>query len=313
MMTDTYHCPIMVKEVVNGLELKDGGIYFDGTAGGGGHSFAILKSNPTVRLIATDKDGDAIEAAEERLSVFKGRYRLHRTDFKNFEEVFAEEGVGKIDGYLLDLGISSHQIDDETRGFAYKNGNAPLDMRMDRRTAFSARDVVNGYSEEDLKRILREYGEEQYAPSIARNIVRARENQQIHTCAELEEIVERSVPAKYRYSACARKTFQAIRIEVNGELNGLRECVTTLTRRLKKGGRACILTFHSLEDRIVKQVFRDLSTACTCPKEFPVCVCGRTQEIELIGRKPLTADAEEQKNNSRSKSAKLRIAEKIIE
>ena len=308
-----YHQPIMLREVVEGLALKDGGIYFDGTLGGGGHSLGILSGNPTVKLIATDKDDEAIAEAGKKLSPYEGRFKLHRTDFKNFEEVLDSEGVDKLDGYLLDLGISSHQIDDESRGFAYKNGNAPLDMRMDRRKEFTAKDVVNGYSEEELKRILREYGEEQYAPSIARNIIREREKHEIITCKELEEIVERSVPAKYRFSACARKTFQAIRIEVNGELDGLKECVTALTRRLKKGGRACVMTFHSLEDRIVKQVFRDLSTACTCPKEFPVCVCGRKQEIELITRKPLTASEEEIQNNSRSKSAKLRIAEKIIE
>lgn len=309
----SYHQPIMVKEVVEGLDVKDGGIYYDATVGGGGHSFAILNANPTARLVATDKDGDAIEEAGKRLSVFEGRYKLYRTDFKNFEEVLEAEGIEKLDGYLIDLGISSHQIDDEERGFSYKNGNAPLDMRMDKRSDFSASDVVNGYSEEELRRILREYGEEQYASSIAKNIVRAREKGAIETCKELEEIVERSVPAKYRFSACARKTFQAIRIEVNGELEGLKECVTALTRRLKKGGRACILTFHSLEDRIVKQVFRELSAGCTCPKDFPVCVCGKKQEIELVERKPLTAGEEEIQNNSRSKSAKLRIARKMIE
>lgn len=308
-----YHQPIMVKEVVRGLDIKDGGIYYDATVGGGGHSFEILSANPSVKLLATDKDGDAIAEAGKRLSVFGGRYRLYRTDFKNFEDVFHAEGIDKIDGYLIDLGISSHQIDDEERGFSYKNGNAALDMRMDKRNNFSAYDVVNGYGEEALKTILREYGEEQYAASIARNIVRARASGEIRTCKELEEIVERSVPAKYRFSACARKTFQAIRIEVNGELEGLRECLISLTGRLKKGGRVCVLTFHSLEDRIVKQVFRELSAGCTCPKEFPVCVCGRKQQIELVERKPLTAGEAEIQNNSRSKSAKLRIAKKIVE
>ena len=308
-----YHRPIMAAEVIAGLDVKDGGIYFDGTAGGGGHSFAILSQNSTARLIATDKDGDAIAEAGRRLASFEGRFILHRTDFKNFEEVFAQEGIDKIDGFLLDLGISSHQIDAEERGFSYRNGNAPLDMRMDMRAEFSAYDVVNGYSEDSLRKILYKYGEEQYASSIARNIVKARSLAPVKTCKELEEIIERSVPAKYRYSACGRKTFQAIRIEVNGELAGLSECVTGLIRRLKRGGRACILTFHSLEDRIVKNVFRELSTGCTCPKEFPVCVCGRKQEIELVARKPLTASEEEIKENSRSKSAKLRIARKIAE
>lgn len=310
-MSETYHLPIMKEEVIKGLRLRDGGIYFDGTVGGAGHSYEILARNPSVRLIATDKDGDAIQEATKRLKGFEGRYELFRTDFKHFDEVFAEAGIGEIDGYLLDLGISSHQIDDEERGFSYKNGNAALDMRMDRRSGFTAREVVNGYSEEELRKILKEYGEEAFAASIARNIVRRRSARVIETCKELEEIVEQSVPAKYRFNACARKTFQAIRIEVNGELDGLRECVERLTRRLKKGGRGCILTFHSLEDRIVKEVFRDMSTACTCPKEFPVCVCGKVQEIVLPTRKPITAGEEEIEHNSRSKSAKLRIAEKI--
>lgn len=310
-MSGFYHLPIMKEEVISGLNLRDGGIYFDGTVGGAGHSYEILARNPSVKLIATDKDEDAIKTAAERLKDFEGRFKLFRTDFKHFEEVFEEAGIREIDGYLLDLGISSHQIDDEERGFSYKNGNAPLDMRMDRRSEFTAREVVNGYSEEELRKLLREYGEEAFAASIARNIVRKRALRAIETCKELEEIVEESVPAKYRFNACARKTFQAIRIEVNGELSGLRECVEGLTRRLKKGGRGCILTFHSLEDRIVKEVFRDMNTACTCPKDFPVCVCGKVQEIILPTRKPITASEEEIKNNSRSKSAKLRIAEKI--
>lgn len=310
-MSGFYHLPIMKEEVISGLNLRDGGIYFDGTVGGAGHSYEILARNPSVKLIATDKDEDAIKAATERLKDFEGRFKLFRTDFKHFEEVFEEAGIQEIDGYLLDLGISSHQIDDEERGFSYKNGNVPLDMRMDRRSEFTAREVVNGYSEEELRKLLREYGEEAFAASIARNIVRKRSVRAIETCKELEEIVEESVPAKYRFNACARKTFQAIRIEVNGELNGLRECVEGLTRRLKKGGRGCILTFHSLEDRIVKEVFRDMNTTCTCPKDFPVCVCGKVQEIILPTRKPITASEEEIKNNSRSKSAKLRIAEKI--
>lgn len=310
-MDTAYHLPVMKEEVLQGLRLRDGGVYFDGTVGGAGHSYEILARNPNVRLIATDKDGDAIEEAEKRLSAFKGRYKLYRTDFKQYEEVFGQAGIDQIDGYLLDLGISSHQIDDEERGFSYKNGNAPLDMRMDRRSSLTAREIVNGYSEEALRTLLRNYGEENFAASIARNIVRRRAQKEIQTCRELEEIVEESVPAKYRFNACARKTFQAIRIEVNGELEGLRECVQGLTRKLKKGGRGCVLTFHSLEDRIVKQVFRDMSTACTCPKEFPVCVCGKVQEIILPVKKPITASEEEAEHNSRSKCAKLRIAEKI--
>ena len=306
-----YHRPIMADEVIKGLALKDNGVYFDGTAGGGGHSFAILSGNPTVTLVATDKDTEAIQEATKRLSAFQGRYKLHHSDFKNFKAVFAEEGIEKIDGFLLDLGISSHQIDDEKRGFAYRLKDAPLDMRMDQSKAFSAKEVVNTYSEEALKRILKEYGEERCAGNIAKSIVRCRQKQPIETCGELESIIRSSIPAKFRSPACARQSFQAIRIEVNGELDGLGECVRGLVEALKVGGRGCILTFHSLEDRIVKQTFKDLATGCTCPKEFPVCVCGRKEKIKLLGR--YTASEEEIQENSRSKSAKLRVIEKISE
>lgn len=306
-----YHKPIMPCEVIEGLSLKDGGVYLDATVGGGGHSFEILRSNPTVRLIALDKDGDAIAEAEERLAPFAGRFSLHRTDFKNFETVLESEGIGKIDGVLADLGVSSHQIDDERRGFAYRMPGAPLDMRMDTRASLTAEEVVNTYSEQALKRIFREYGEESFAGPIARNIVLARERERIRTAGALRELVEAGIPPKFRSAACARKVFQAVRIEVNGELEGLRECVSAFVRRLKPDGRACILTFHSLEDKIVKEVFRDLATACVCPKNFPVCVCGKKQEIEIITKKPLTATQEEVENNPRSKSAKLRIARKL--
>ncbi len=306
-----YHHPIMLDEVIEGLNVKPNGLYFDGTCGGAGHSSAILGKEPTARLVATDKDGDAVEEATKRLEPFAGRYRLVRTDFKNFGEVLLPDE--RLDGFLLDLGVSSHQIDDESRGFAYRLADAPLDMRMDKRSALTAADVVNGYPLEELKRILREYGEEPFAGTISKSIVREREKKQIRTCGELKELVENSLPPKFRSAACARQTFQAIRIEVNGELNGLESCLRGLIKRLKKGGRACVISFHSLEDRVVKSVFRDLSTACTCPKSFPVCVCGRVKELEILTRKPLTASEEEQKNNPRAKSAKLRIAEKITE
>lgn len=306
-----YHQPIMLKEVLEGLALKDGGVYLDATVGGAGHSYAILEANPTLRLIATDKDGDAIAEAGRRLAPFEGRFSLHRTDYKNFETVLDEEGIGQLDGVLADFGVSSHQIDDESRGFAYRFPNAPLDMRQDTRAALTAEEVVNTYSEQALKRIFRDYGEESFAGPIARNIVLARQQERITTTGQLKNLVEGGIPAKLRSAACARKVFQAVRIEVNGELEGLRECVTAFVKRLKPNGRVCILTFHSLEDRIVKEVFRDLATACTCPKSFPVCVCGKKQEIELITRKPLTATQAEMEENSRSKSAKLRIARKI--
>ncbi len=306
-----YHQPIMLREVIEGLAIKEGGIYLDATVGGAGHSFEILRSDPTVRLIATDKDGEAIAEAERRLSPFAGRFSLHRTDYKNFEHVLDEEGIGLVDGILADFGISSHQIDDRRRGFAYRIPDAPLDMRMDTRAALTAEEVVNTYSEHDLRRIFRDYGEESFAGPIARNIVLAREHERITTAGRLRELTEGGIPPKFRSAACARKVFQAIRIEVNGELDGLRECVTAFARRLKPEGRLCILTFHSLEDRIVKEVFRDLATACTCPKSFPVCVCGKKQEIEIITKKPFTASQEEVEENPRSKSAKLRIARKL--
>lgn len=301
----------MLGEVIEGLQVKENGVYFDGTVGGGGHSFAILSRNKTARLIATDKDDEAIAAATERLKTFEGRFHIHKSDYKDFALVLAEEGVESLDGVLLDFGISSHQIDDPERGFSYVKDDAPLDMRMDAKAPLTAETVVNEYPEEKLKRILKEYGEEQFAHKIVTNILKAREKKRITTCGELKKLIEDAYPAKLKGAACARQTFQAIRIEVNGELDGLKECVTALTRRLSPHGRICILTFHSLEDRIVKQVFRELSENCICPKTFPVCVCGKKREVEIITKKPLTASEEELKENSRSQCAKLRIAEKI--
>ena len=306
-----YHRPIMVDEVIRGLDVKDGGVYFDGTLGGGNHSYEILAANPTVKIVGTDRDPEAIEEAGKRLNEFRDRAIVVKSDFKDYERVLEELQIEKIDGYLLDLGISSHQIDSERRGFAYRMKNAPLDMRMDTGAALSARDVVNGYSEEALRRILREYGEERFASAIVRNIVRRRQTKPIETCGELEELVRDGIPPKFRTPACARQSFQAIRIEVNGELAGLDKCVEGLTRRLKKNGRGCVITFHSLEDRIVKRVFQKLASGCVCPKELPVCVCGKKEEIELVGR--YTASELETKENSRSKSAKLSVVRKITE
>ena len=306
-----YHRPIMVDEVIRGLDVKDGGVYFDGTLGGGNHSYEILAANPTVKIVGTDRDPEAIEEAGKRLNEFRDRAIVVKSDFKDYERVLEELQIEKIDGYLLDLGISSHQIDSERRGFAYRMKNAPLDMRMDTGAALSARDVVNGYSEEALRRILREYGEERFASAIVRNIVRRRQTKPIETCGELEELVRDGIPPKFRTPACARQSFQAIRIEVNGELAGLDKCVEGLTRRLKKNGRGCVITFHSLEDRIVKRVFQKLASGCVCPKELPVCVCGKKEEIELVGR--YTGSELETKENSRSKSAKLRVVRKITE
>ena len=233
-------------------------------------------------------------------------------NYKDFAEVFERAGIDKIDGALLDFGVSSHQIDDEDRGFTYRAKDAPLDMRMNMSAYLTAEIVLNTYSEADIARILKTYGEETFAKQIARNVVKFREKQPIKTSGEFAEIIKNSIPAKFRFGApCERKSFQALRIEVNGELDGLYELVINLSRRLKKGGRIAILTFHSLEDRIVKEAFRELENPCTCPGNFPVCVCGKKPELKVITRKPITATEEELAYNSRSKCAKLRIAERI--
>ena len=312
-MLEFAHKPVMLEECMDGLALKSGGVYFDGTVGGGNHSYEILKrSSPDSRLIATDLDDEAIEAATKKLAPFDGRFTIYKSNYKNFEEVFEQAGVDKIDGALLDFGISSHQIDDEDRGFSYKMPNAPLDMRMDTTAPLTAEIVINTYSEEELARILKTYGEETFAKQIARNIVKYREKKPIKTSGEFSEIIRSSIPAKFRFGApCERKSYQAIRIEVNKELDGLYDLVVGLTKRLKKGGRIVILTFQSLEDRIVKEAFRYMESPCTCPSNFPVCVCGKKPEIKTVNRKPITASEEELCDNSRSKCAKLRIAEKI--
>lgn len=306
------HKPVLLEECMQGLLLKAGGVWFDGTVGGGGHSYEILKrTSPSGQLIATDLDENAIAAASARLSEFSGRFRIYKNNYKNYAAVLEEAGVAELDGVLLDFGVSSFQLDERERGFSYMQ-DAPLDMRMDASAPFTAEDAVNGYTEEALAKILKEYGEERFAKNIARNIAAARKKARIRTTGELAKIVEESIPAKFRQNGpCARKTFQAIRIEVNGELDGLEEAVKGLALRLKKGGRICILTFHSLEDRIVKNAFRELATDCICDKSLPVCVCGKKKEVEIITHKPLTASAEELQNNSRAKSAKLRIAERV--
>ena len=290
-MSEFSHFPVMLEECMQGLDVKSGGIYFDGTLGGAGHSYEILKrSSPDGKLIATDLDDEAIAAATERLSPFKGRFFIHKSNFKNYGEVLDKEGVDGLDGVMLDFGISSHQIDEPERGFSYMSPEAPLDMRMDKSASLTAEDVINEYPQKELIRILKQYGEERFAPQIAANMVKARERARITTCGEFVKIIEESIPKKFQQNGpAARKSFQAVRIEVNGELDGLYEAVLGLTRRLKKGGRIAILTFHSLEDRIVKNAFRYLETDCICPKELPVCVCGKKKEIEVITKKPITA------------------------
>lgn len=313
-MKEFAHVPVMLNECLDGLKVKDGGIYFDGTVGGGGHSYGILKrSAPTGRLVATDLDDDAISAAKERLAPFTGRFVIYKSDYKDFNEVLNLAKIQSLDGVMLDFGVSSYQLDNEERGFSYMKREAPLDMRMDRSQNLTAEMLVNTYSQREISRILKEYGEERFASEIAANIVKSRVEKPLTTSGELTDIIEKSIPAKFRQNGpCARKSFQAIRIAVNGELEGLYECVLGLTKRLKKGGRIAILTFHSLEDRIVKQAFKFLETDCICNKSLPVCVCGKKKEIEIITKKPITASEEEMNINPRSKCAKLRIAEKII-
>lgn len=302
----------MLEEVLDGLQIKPNGTYVDGTVGGAGHSVEIVKRLDGGRLIAIDRDEDALIAAGERLAPYKDKVTFVHDDYKNMLADLDNLGIGEVDGILLDLGVSSYQLDNAERGFSYTK-DAPLDMRMDRTQYLSAFNVVNEYSVGELTKILWEYGEEKLARRIAENIAAAREKGTIATTLELAKIVEMSYPAKtrWKFGNPCKRTFQAIRIEVNGELAKLSEAIQGMTRRLKKGGRIAIITFHSLEDRIVKNVFRDLNLECTCPPDFPVCVCGKVKEIELVNKKPITASAEELERNPRAESAKLRIAEKI--
>lgn len=304
----------MLEECMDGLKLKADGIYFDGTVGGAGHSYEILKrTSPNGRLIATDLDDDAIKAAGERLKEFAGRFEIYKSNYKDFAEVLDESCVKELDGAILDFGVSSYQLDNAERGFSYMKPDAPLDMRMDRSGPLTAATVINEFSRNEIAEILKKYGEEKFASNIADNIVKSRTRKAITTCGELVEIIENSIPKKFQQNGpAARKSFQAVRIAVNDELSGLYDCVLGLTRRLKKGGRIVILTFHSLEDRIVKQAFRFLETDCICDKSIPVCVCGKVKEIEVLTKKPIEASVKEMAINSRSKCAKLRIAEKIV-
>lgn len=306
------HLPVMPTECIEGLNIKEKGIYFDGTLGGGGHSFEIARRLMGGKLVATDLDPEAIAAARERLARFGDTFIPVNDNFKNFRKVLDDLGIDKVDGILLDLGVSSYQLDNRERGFSYLSADAELDMRMNPNQALTAKQVVNEYPEEDLAYILSAYGEERFASKIAAAIAKKRAEREIRTAGELVQIVIDSIPAKFQHDGHpAKRTFQAIRIEVNGELDGLKECIFSMVRSLKTGGRIAVITFHSLEDRIVKQCFKELETACICDKRLPVCVCGKKKEIEVLTKKPITASREESESNARSKSAKLRIAEKI--
>ena len=311
-MTEFAHVPVMPGETIEGLNVKPDGIYLDCTLGGGGHSELILKKLTTGRLIATDKDEEAIAFAKKRLSGYGDKVTFVHSDFKRADEVLDELGVDGIDGVLMDLGVSSYQLDAAERGFSYRF-DAPLDMRMDKSQFLTAFNVVNEYNELDIADILFRYGEERYARKIAANIVRYRNTETIRTTGQLAEIVERSYPPKERFKGGnpCKRTFQAIRIEVNEELKELDEIIGKLAERLNKGGRICVITFHSLEDRIVKREFQYLEAKCICPPKQPICTCNKVQTVKIITKKPVTASEEELAVNPRAQSAKLRVAERV--
>ncbi len=306
------HKSVLLEETIDNLNIKPEGIYVDGTLGGGGHSYEIasrLKGNG--RLIGIDQDGEAIEAASRRLEPFKERITLIRNNYCNAREALHQIGIDKVDGIVLDLGVSSYQLDNVERGFSYKYDTA-LDMRMDTRQQLTARDIVNDYSEMDLFRIIRDYGEDQFAKNIAKHIVNARKDKPIETTGELNEIIKAAIPAKMRATGGhpSKKTFQAIRIECNRELEVLKSSLDDFIEMLNPGERICIITFHSLEDRIVKSAFRKNENPCTCPPDFPVCVCGQVSRGKVVSRKPILPSEEELAENKRSKSAKLRVFER---
>ena len=306
------HRSVMLEPCMNALAIKPDGIYVDGTAGGGGHSYEIAKRLTTGRLIAIDQDEAAIKAASAKLAPLGERAQVVRNNFRHVADVLDTLGIQTIDGILLDLGVSSYQLDTPERGLSYM-ADAPLDMRMDMRSDKNAYDVVNTYSEGELRRILFEYGEEKFAPRIAARIVQARGEHPIETTGELTAIIKSAIPAAARDGGHhpAKRSFQAIRIEVNAELDVIRPALEAAASRLAKGGRMAVITFHSLEDRIVKQTFADMASGCTCPKGLPVCVCGKVPTVKLISRKPILPDEEELEINPRSRSAKLRVAEKL--
>ena len=305
------HKPVLLSECLEALRIRPDGIYVDGTLGRAGHSIEIARRLTTGRLVCIDQDREAIEAARERLTPWMDRVTLVRSNFCALDEILRENGIAGADGMLFDLGVSSPQLDDPARGFSYMH-DAPLDMRMDERAPLTAREVVNGWSQEELRRILQDYGEERYASAIARAIVRRREQAPIETTFELVDVIRGAMPAAAlrEKQHPAKRSFQAIRIAVNGELDVLEPMLQAAARGLRPGGRLAVITFHSLEDRIVKRAMQALAQGCTCPPEFPVCVCGKKPMLKRISRKPITAGAEELRENPRARSAKLRVAER---
>lgn len=306
------HKSVLLEETVNGLNIKPDGIYVDGTLGGGGHAYEVCKQlSDKGRFIGIDQDEAAIEAAGNRLSDFREKVTIIRSNYCDMKLQLQKLGIEKVDGIVLDLGVSSYQLDTAERGFSYRV-DAPLDMRMDRRQAMTARDIVNDYSEMELFRIIRDYGEDKFAKNIAKHIVMERQNSPIETTGQLIEVIKRAMPMKFQKTSGhpAKRTFQAIRIELNKELEVLRNSLDDMIDMLNEDGRICIITFHSLEDRIVKGIFKKNENPCTCPSHFPVCVCGNVSKGSVVTRKPILPSEEELEENSRSKSAKLRIFER---
>ena len=306
------HVSVLLHETVDGLNVRPDGIYVDATLGGGGHAFEVCnRLNDKGRFIGIDQDADAIEAAGKRLAGFGEKVTIIRSNYRDMRPQLQNIGVGKVDGIVIDLGVSSYQLDTAKRGFSYRM-DAPLDMRMDQRQKMTARDIVNSYSEAELYRVIRDYGEDKFAKNIAKHIVAEREKGPVETTGQLNEIIRRAIPMKIQKTSGhpSKRTFQAIRIELNHELDVLRDSLDDMINMLNPGGRICIITFHSLEDRIVKSSFRKNENACICPSHFPVCVCGKTSKGRVVTRKPILPSKEEMESNSRSKSAKLRIFER---
>ena len=307
------HTSVLLYETVDSLNIRPDGIYVDGTLGGGGHASLVLnRLGEQGRLIGLDQDADAIAAAGERLKEYGDRVTVIRTNYENIKDALASQGISGADGIYLDLGVSSYQLDTADRGFTYREDDAPLDMRMDQRNTQTAKDIVNGYSEMELYRTIGDYGEDRFAKNIAKHIVKARQEKEIETAGELTEIIKAAIPAKVRATGGhpSKRTFQAIRIELNRELQVLEQSIDTMIDLLNPGGRLSIITFHSLEDRIVKNKFRENENPCICPPEFPVCMCGRKSKGRVVTRKPVLPSEEELAANKRSKSAKLRVFEK---
>lgn len=305
------HVSILLKECMDGLDIKPDGIYVDGTLGGGGHTFKLIQLLSGGKVIGIDQDQDALEAASKRLAIFGDKFIPVHSNFSNIIEVLKSLEIKKIDGFLLDLGVSSYQLDEAERGFSYMN-DGQLDMRMNQEDEFSAYDVVNTYSEDELTRIIREYGEENWANRIAKFIVEARSVKPLETTYELVEVIKNAIPASARKDGPhpAKRTFQAIRIEVNNELKIIEKTIEDAFSVMSKGGRVAIITFHSLEDRIVKNTFKRLAQGCICPPEFPVCICNNKPKVKIISRKPILPSEREISENPRARSAKLRVAEK---